>query len=370
MSIKLINHNYELIVASFENQIYVKITNLITWYTFESNIYSYDIINEYVRTIENLFNVFCKCFKFMDKFKIDILNPNIKTFNNNDDYIVLKLLEQHDNIILTIYYNLTIRFEFNIELKKIQNSDCKNKVITQLQIKLNNKDIQLNELQNKINVQNDDYNKLQNSLNESQFKLDKLQNRLDELQNNSNEENIDPINVVDVAIGKYNWKKIVYCKSNIEILDVSSITLNTKLTELYKLKRLIFRGDEEITNSTLEELIIYGHQRWSSSGYRPYYFYIPNLSGILRLKRLEFNKCHHIDTYDYKKCHHIDTYDYNHSISCLIHSIKHHPNCSNIDLVFSDNYNEASPGGRIINGIFVSEYEKFLNLGLKSVTIY
>ena len=348
MSIKLINHNYELIVSSFENRIYIKITNLITWTAFESNIYSYDIVYECVRTIENLLNIFVKGFQIMDKFNVDILNPDIKIFNN-DDYIVLKLLERHNDIILTIYYNLAMNFKFNINFKKIQdsNSNCnlvklqseleyKNKEIIELQIKLNDKDAQLNELQIKLNE-------------DTQL----------------NEDTMNALNNINVSIGKYCWwseEKIVYCKSNIEILNVSSITLNTKLTELYKLKRLIFRGDEEIINSTLEELIIDGRKS-SSTGYQAYYFTIPNLSGIPRLKRLEFNKCHNINTYDY-----------NHSISCLIHSIKHHPNCSNIDLVFSDNYNynkyPSQAGGNIMNGIFVSQYEKFLNLGLKSVTIY
>ena len=120
MSIKLVNNNYELIATLFENYIYIKITNLINYNTFESNIYGYDITHEYVKTIQNLMNVIIKSFHIMNKFNINILDPDIKILNN-DEYIVLKLFEQHNNIVLTIYYNMAMEFEFNITLKKIEN---------------------------------------------------------------------------------------------------------------------------------------------------------------------------------------------------------------------------------------------------------
>lgn len=40
MSIKLINNKYGLIMTLFEDHVYIKITNLINYASFESNFYS------------------------------------------------------------------------------------------------------------------------------------------------------------------------------------------------------------------------------------------------------------------------------------------------------------------------------------------
>ena len=53
--------------------------------------------------------------------KYNVLEPDLTIFKN--DYIVFKLLEQQNDVILTVYYNMTINFEFFITLNKIKSDD-------------------------------------------------------------------------------------------------------------------------------------------------------------------------------------------------------------------------------------------------------
>ena len=62
-----------------------------------------------------------KAFVIMNKYEVNILNPNIDELDN--EYVILKLLEQHNNIVLTVYYNFAISFEFNITLNKIKSEN-------------------------------------------------------------------------------------------------------------------------------------------------------------------------------------------------------------------------------------------------------
>jgi len=186
MSIKLINNNYEIIVASFADHIYIKTTNLINYSSYESKIYSYDITSECVKTIQNLWNIIVKAFLMIDKYEINILDPQIDKIVS--EYVVLKLLEQQNNIVLTICYNIVLNFEFNITLNKIKSEssicdltkikydlESKDKQINELQKKLNNdlesRDKQINELQKKLN---NDLESRDKQINELQKKLNSV----------------------------------------------------------------------------------------------------------------------------------------------------------------------------------------------------
>ena len=147
MSIKLVNNNYEIIVASFTDNVYIKITNLINYSSYESTIHSYDSTHECVKTLKNLWNIIVKAFEMMNKYEVNILNPNIDELDN--EYVILKLLEQHNNIVLTIYYNLAMIFEFNITLNKIK-SEGSIIDITKVKYDLENKDKQITKLQSEV----------------------------------------------------------------------------------------------------------------------------------------------------------------------------------------------------------------------------
>jgi hypothetical protein len=117
-SIQLVKNNYEIIVASFVDHVYVKVTNLINYSSYESKIHSYDSTHEYIKTTKDLWNIIKRAFKIIECKNINILKP--PNLDKDEDFICLKLSEQNNNIVLTIYYNLVISFEFNITLNKIK----------------------------------------------------------------------------------------------------------------------------------------------------------------------------------------------------------------------------------------------------------
>ena len=64
MSIQLINSNYEFILESFIDHIYIKIINLINYSSYDKYIYSNDINHECIKTLKNLHNIIIKAFIF------------------------------------------------------------------------------------------------------------------------------------------------------------------------------------------------------------------------------------------------------------------------------------------------------------------
>ena len=235
MSIKLINNNYEIIVASFADHIYIKTTNLINYSSYESKIYSYDITSECVKTIKNLWNIIVKAFLMIDKYEINILDPQIDKMES--EYVVLKLLEQQNNIVLTICYNIALNFEFNITLNKIksESSICD---LTKIKYELESKDKQINELQKKLN------NVFYFLSNRYKFDATVLEGK--------NE---------DISV-YFNLKELSLCYNNQS-------------------------SDKILISNTLEKLINNGFE--SSNNYCLFRFF--DISKLPNLKCLQFNNC-------------------------------------------------------------------------------
>ena len=340
----LINNNYELIIALFEDHVYIKITNLINYASFESNIYSYDITHENVKTIKNFWNILSKGFQIMDTYNVNILDPDIKIFNGAE-YIILKLLEQCDNIVLTIYYNFVMCFDFNVTLKKIK-SDNSNCDLTKMKYELERKDKQIKELQKGYA---------------------ELLNRVDFL-----------FSSVDIRTNYGSWKL------DTEELDLVNIEGNScnDLSKLYKLKKLkiysvlqsqvgsqyIFKQKNLPNILTLEELTICSNNYHYSNGTFAYH----DLSGFPNLKRLEFNRCHRLVKTDIEFSNNNAPYIEPKSVEGteltikLLNSIRQHPNKNNIDLVLSNNICQSNDTKQ---GYFLTELDNFHSLGLKSVTV-
>ena len=312
MSLQLINHNYEIIVASFADHIYVKVTNLINYSSFENKIHGYDITSECVKTIKNLWNLFERSFDMINDNEVNILNPDFNTLP--DDYIILKLLEQQNNVVLTIYYNIALNFEFNITLNKIKSEDsiCD---LTSVKYDIKNKDKQIKNLQSKVS---------------------KLESEITNIYSIcSNIECMVGIRKCDISIsyGRY-VQNICYCKLNTDQLNINeTFEILTDFSNLYNLKKLSLVNSINafmINSNTLESLII--NSSISNCTTR--------ISKLSKLKYLEFVNCSSNPI----------SYD-------LLENLKEHSNKCNIELVFK-------------NSVYFSGYiEQYRSIGLKSVTV-
>jgi hypothetical protein len=323
MSIKLVNNNYEIIVASNTDNLYIKVTNLINYSSYESTILSYDIYIECVKTLKNLWNIIVKAFEMMNKYEVNILNPNIETLDN--DYVILKLLEQNNNIVLTIYYNLSISFEFNITLNKIISEDsiCD---LTKIKYDLKSKDKRIDELQNKVD-------KLENKLN---YVLDYLyKNKID-----STVIFLNSIKDIDISI-YINLNKLIVGSHDQKPRRNSGLTYwSVDYSNNRAINKLII--DDTICDNTyipisntLEILIIIGSPCFIDGGIcRPGnmglcggIFELINILQLPKLRYLEFINCRMLCDYDIN----------------LLDQLKIHPNKTNIRLKFGfPNYFEKT----------------------------
>lgn len=327
MSIQLVNNNYKIIVNLVEDYLYIKVTNCILLTSYDVEILSYDITSEYIKTIENLWDILKRSFKMMDKLYINILNPafagkrpDIKQFNeNNDDYIVLKLLENNDNIVLTIYYHIVIKFEYNITLTKMKS------------------DISMHDPHGSCIEISDDFDKKNKEIMELSKKLLDHEQKLNILMDFCG--NMQCI----VAIARPQSKIIqCECRSKIltfdEYMQCCGIELCTNFANFYNLENLTIstyiNNKLLISNKSLKILtILPGYD--GTNGFS----IIPEINAN-KLKGLLFKNCRTILGKD-----------------TLLNQLIHHPNIENIDLVFDN-----SP-------YFNINIEHYKLIGLKSVTV-
>ena len=246
-SIKLVNNNYEIIMASFTDHVYIKVTNLINYSAYESTIHSYDSTHECVKTLKNLWNIFVKAFEMMNKYEVNILNPNMEALDN--EYVILKLLEQHNNIVLTIYYNLAISFEFNITLNKIKFEDSISD-LTKVKYELKFKDKQIDELQNKVIELENKLNKIKSegSINDiTKVKYDL--SLLVETKEESKDKQIDELQNKLNNVFNYLSKIPVHGHQ----IDSTVVTLNSTkdidISGYFNLKKLIVESYNSVSES-------------------------------------------------------------------------------------------------------------------------
>ena len=308
MSIQLVKNNYEIVVASFVDYIYIKVTNLINYSSYENKIHIYDITSDCVKTIKNLWNIFERLFTIIKDLDIDILNPN---FDNIEDYIVLKLLEHQNNVVLTIYYNIALSFEFTTTLNKIK---CESSIcdLNKVKCDMDRKDIQIKDLHSKVT-------QLQTEITN----IHKICSNL------------------DCVIGINSAFSIASCKLNVKTLKVDNINndfhLATDFSSLYNLKKLeiyicneCFKNKPIISN-TLESLIGISYYNKNCFSFDTNTIQLPNL------KYLEIRNAPNIPT--------------------LLNYLEQHPNKFNIELVFIHS-----------TGV-VHDIEKYRSIGLKKITV-
>ena len=304
-SVKLVNNNYEIIMASFTDHVYIKVTNLINYSAYESTIHSYDSTHSCVKTLKNLWNIFVKAFEMINKYEVNILNPDMDELYN--EYVILKLLEQHNNIVLTIYYNLVISFEFNITLNKIKSEGL---IMDITKIKYDFKQI----------------TKLQAKVGGLETKVDELENKL---------------NIVFSCLSKIH----VHGHQIDSTVLTLNITKDVDISVYFNLKELItisYYVDLTIipNSNTLEVLI--NHGKSYTSNYIQYNgFNFINISQLPKLKCLQFQHCDYLLN----------------NTNLLLDQLKAHPNKTNIELIF------------INSSYFKDTIEIYKLIGLKSVTI-
>jgi len=176
MSIKLLNNNYEIIATSFPDHVHIKISNLLTYSTYEYQLNSNDISNERIRNVEDIWYIFVKAFLLIDEYKVNILDPQIGNIGKN--YVVLKLFEYSEHINLTIYYNIEFGFEFNVTLKKI---NCKYSIynlLDKIKYCLECKEKQIDESQDKTEIITSLLDKIKIDLENQDYQIDKLHDEL------------------------------------------------------------------------------------------------------------------------------------------------------------------------------------------------
>lgn len=312
MSIQLVKNNYEIVVASFVDYIYIKVTNLINYSSYENKIHIYDITSDCVKTIKNLWNIFERLFTIIKDLDIDILNPN---FDNIEDYIVLKLLEHQNNVVLTIYYNIALSFEFTTTLNKIK---CESSIcdLNKVKCDMDRKDIQIKDLHSKVT-------QLQTEITN----IHKICSNL------------------DCVIGINSAFSIVSCKLNVKTLKVdinSNFHLATDFSSLYNLKKLeicfyIPCKNKPIISNTLESLIIEISYCYQHNNQNDWFSFDTNTIQLPNLKYLEIRNAPNIPT--------------------LLNYLEQHPNKFNIELVFI-------PSTGVVHDI-----EKYRSIGLKKITV-
>ena len=327
MSIKLINSNYEFILESFTDHIYIKITNLINYLSYDKYIYSYDINYEWnssalhclvkdlsgrIKTLKNLWNIIVKAFEIVDKYNVNILEPDLTIFEN--DYIVFKLLEQQNDIVLTVYYNMIINFEFFITLNKVTSDD----LIYDLSV-------------------------IQNDIQYKDKQIFQLQNEVIRMFNICS--NID--SYVGLIYDTNSMIEPIFCQLmastiNISVIPGRWIDIKTNFSKFINLNKLSLCNynyglNIEIVNDTLEVLEI-------SNGfyYDQYSFIIPNIFNIPKLKHLEFLNC--IENFNYAN-------------NNLLEQLNDHPNKQNIEIVFRN------------SSYFKNNIEEYKSIGLKDVIV-
>ena len=315
-SIQLVKNNYEIIFASFVDHVYVKVTNLINYSSYESKIHSYDSTHEYIKTTKDLWNIIKRAFKIIECKNINILEP--PNLDNDEDFIWLKLLEQHNNVVLTVYYNIAMSFEFNITLNKIK-SEGSIIDLTKVKYEMENKDKQIKNLQSKVS---------------------KLELEMTNIYSICS--NIEcMVGIRKITIGLPHGygspeciQSIFYCKLNTDQLDIKEILeFLTDFSNLYNLKKLTLTNPSNafvINSNTLESLIINSSITKCTT----------QISTLSKLKYLEFFNCSASPI----------SYD-------LLENLKEHPNKKNIEMVIKS------------STYFNNTIEQYRSIGLKSVTV-
>jgi hypothetical protein len=322
--------SYNIFVTKYDDNIYIKITNISNFSTYEKRMYSYDITNlEYVKSLTNLYNVLKNALEYMDRAEEDILNPDLTLGEDEGDLTALKIIEGSDNIRLMVYYRYVIHFDFEIKLQQI-NGNIEMSAITCLKCEMAKKDICINNLTKRLNDLTTKFDRLFTSYSNSNAVIGML---------HYSHPNI---------IYYYHNQCPCYVRNNIKILNLDNTILANKITGysfrgiindiscLYQLEELnvenqIWLDDngpakgikyklDNLTNANLTTIKLNG------SGI------IPDLSGFPKLNYLEIKDMYYCCSNDYQyptdKFSNMTT-NYRH----LSNQLKTHPNINNMKIV-------------------------------------
>lgn len=70
MSDRWNTNNYELIVTLYTDHVYIKVTNIINYLSYDKKIFSYEIIDKYINTLKDFMIVLLKHFKLWNNIKL------------------------------------------------------------------------------------------------------------------------------------------------------------------------------------------------------------------------------------------------------------------------------------------------------------
>jgi hypothetical protein len=306
----LINNNYEITIISHVDHIYLCVKNLISLNYYETIIHSYDLTSLEVRTINELSNIFNRACKYIEEHDINISDPNLclKTESEfektNNDYIVFKLLEQSDAIILTVYYNIIICFELNFHLNKVKTDNSLSDK-TEINFELESDNNQITELKNQIT-------ELKKNI---EFVFDILCNvKVGEYKLNTS--NIEYNKVSDGYIYHFFQLKTITINCNSGINDIIYPYNNSAKILIVNSSSCICNNCYNMCNGTDKCTVCncYGNRVTNKS------CFIVCLSKLPNIERVEYNNCV-IGTQNNK------------TSKEFINTFKDHPNKSNIELI-------------------------------------